>query len=67
LLIGMMERMGPMFPPMEVPNPRKRGRTKTATGKDSFPEDEGAEIFQFAVAEIRMISEWVISTPVIRL
>ncbi len=43
-----MERMVPMFPPVAVP-----GKKNPAEGKYSFPEDERAELFRFAVAEVR--------------
>jgi spore photoproduct lyase len=56
-LLRMVERMEPMFEPMEMPHPTKPGKTKTSTGKDSFPEDERAELFQFAIAEIRKYSD----------
>ena len=51
-LLGHMERMVPMFPPLAVP-----GKKHPVEGKHSFPEDKRAEMFSFAIAEIRKYSD----------
>ena len=51
-LLGYMERMEPMFPPLAVP-----GKKNPVEGKHSFPDDERAELFKFAIAEIRKFSD----------
>lgn len=50
-LLDHMKRMGPMFTAMKIE--QKNEKTKTSSGKFSFPEDERIKIFTFAKKEIR--------------
>ena len=51
-LPGYLERMKPMFEPQIFP-----GSTRPRVGKYSFPDNERANIFKFAVQEIRKYSD----------
>jgi len=56
-LLREMERMQPMLPPMEVPTGKRTRQgtaaTKIRVGKFSYPQELRAEIFRFAISEIR--------------